>query len=162
MYGKQTETAIASMSRLAEFYDGGKTRLSATAIAQARGLPAPVVSKILGALSQAGLVTGSRGPGGGYTLAKPPDQITVHEVFRLFEREDATNACPFGGGTCGGGQDCPLHAKLVDVKKAMDDLLHNTTFAGFTEAGPPERRGVTVDANSPKQPRKSYRAPTTR
>ena len=34
MYGKQTERAIAAMSRLAEVWDGGRTRLSATDIAE--------------------------------------------------------------------------------------------------------------------------------
>ena len=41
MYGKQTETAIASVSRLAEVYDGGKTRLSSADIARDRGLQPP-------------------------------------------------------------------------------------------------------------------------
>ena len=47
MYGKQTETAIAAMSRLAEVYDGGKTRLSAAEIAADRNLQRPFVGKIL-------------------------------------------------------------------------------------------------------------------
>ena len=65
MYGKQTERAIGAMSRLAEVWDEGKTRLSAFEIADERGLPRPMVAKILTALSQAHLVTGSPGPGGG-------------------------------------------------------------------------------------------------
>ena len=103
MYGKQTETAIAAMSRLAEVYDGGKTRLSATDVAEQRGMQRPFVGKILTILSQADLVSGSPGPGGGYTLARPPAQITVRDVYRLFEREENSVTCPFGGGICGVG-----------------------------------------------------------
>ena len=44
MYGKQTERAIGAMSRLAEVWDGGKTRLSAFEIADQRGLPRPMVA----------------------------------------------------------------------------------------------------------------------
>ena len=47
MYGKQTETAIAALSRLAEVWDGGRTRLSAGDIADQRGLPRAMVAKIL-------------------------------------------------------------------------------------------------------------------
>ena len=65
MYGKQTECAIAAISRLAEVYDGGLTNLSADNIADSRGLPRPFVRKVLSILAQAGLVIGSRGPGGG-------------------------------------------------------------------------------------------------
>ncbi len=155
MYGKQTETAIAAMSRLAECYDGGKTRIAAGEIAKSRGLQSPVVSKILGALSQAGLINGARGPGGGYWLAKPPSEITIYDVFCLFERENASTACPFGGGICGEGDGCPLHSRLVAINEAVDDLLHKTTFDGFLTAGPgappPEQQ------SSPKH-RESYRA----
>ncbi len=142
MYGKQTQCAIAAMSRLAEVYDGGKTKLSAAEIAESRGLPRPFVSKILSTLSQAGLVTGSRGPGGGTTLAKPPDQIRIYDVFRLFEREEHVRECPFGGGMCGVGEPCPIHERLEEVHKAMDRLLHETTFAIFqrSRARSPRRR----------------------
>ncbi len=37
MYSKATETAIAAMTRLAEVYDRGRTRLSAVEIAESRG-----------------------------------------------------------------------------------------------------------------------------
>ena len=58
MYGKQTECAIGCASRLAEVFDGGKTRLNAAEIAKARGLQAPSVAKILSILSNAGIVDG--------------------------------------------------------------------------------------------------------
>ena len=74
MYGKQTETAIAAMSRLAEVWDGGRTRLSAVEIADKRGLPRAMVAKILSTLSQANLVQGAPGPGGGYALAREPGE----------------------------------------------------------------------------------------
>ncbi len=131
MYGKQTEYAIAAMSRLAEVYDGGKTRLSAADIADARGLQRPSVAKILSVLSQAGLVIGSRGPGGGSTLARDPKLIKLYDVFMLFEREVNTDSCPFSGHLCSDVQPCAIHKKLVAVQKAMDRLLHETTFDEF-------------------------------
>ncbi|MFK7959507.1 MAG: Rrf2 family transcriptional regulator [Phycisphaerales bacterium] len=131
MYGKQTETAIAAMSRLAEVYDEGRTRLSATEIATDRGLQRPFVGKILSTLSQAGLVDGSPGPGGGYMLARTPGDITIFDVYRLFEREDSSVECPFGGGICGVGEACALHDRLVDLKETLDRMLHETTFEDF-------------------------------
>ena len=98
MYGKQTECAIAAISRLAEVYDGGLTNLSADNIADSRGLPRPFVRKVLSILAQAGLVIGSRGPGGGCRLARDPRKIKLYDVFKLFEREDESDNCPFGGG----------------------------------------------------------------
>ncbi len=134
MYGKATETAVAAVGRLAEVYDGGSTLLSAAAIAETRGLQAPFLSKILTVLATAGIVRGSRGPGGGFTLARPPAEITLYDVFALFERVGNTDACPFGGGICGVGDPCPLHDKFLVVKDAMGKVLHETTFAAFQKA----------------------------
>lgn len=134
MYGKQTEAAIAAMSSLAEVYDGGETRLSAAQIADARGLQRPRVAKVLSTLSQAGIISGSPGPGGGFALTRHPRKITIHQVFSLFERESDTKECPFGGGICGVGKTCPLHDELCAVQNAMDQLLHKTTFEKFRHA----------------------------
>ena len=65
MYGRATQNAIAAAGRLAEVYDDGVTRLSAADIAESRGLQKPFVSKLLSAMAVAGLVNGTRGPGGG-------------------------------------------------------------------------------------------------
>ena len=166
MYGKQTECAIAAISRLAEVYDGGLTNLSADNIADSRGLPRPFVRKVLSILAQAGLVIGSRGPGGGCTLARDPRKIKLYDVFKLFEREDASDNCPFGGGRCGVGEPCPLHEKLVAVQDAVKDLLHETTFEEFRVSHQEKSKrpkGKKRKGRQPgKQKRESYRAPPSR
>jgi DNA-binding IscR family transcriptional regulator len=147
MYGKQTERAIAAMSRLAEVWDGGRTRLSSVEIADNRGLPRPMVAKLLTALSQGGLVSGSPGPGGGY---------------ELFEREDASHLCPFGGGICGSGDPCAMHDRLVEMQMSFRRYLTETTFECFRVHV--QERGIkpsTVDER-PNQPRESWRASLTR
>ena len=131
LYGKATQTAVAALSRLAEMYDGGKTLLSATEIAETRGLQRPFLAKILSTLSQAGLIEGARGPGGGFTFSVHPKEVTLYDVFILFEREQETGVCPVGGGTCGGDDKCPLHDRFAAVRKATDKALHQTTFNTF-------------------------------
>lgn len=161
MYGKQVECAIAVISRLAEVYDGGRTRLSAASVADSRGLQRPFVAKILSTLSQAGLVNGSRGPGGGSALARHPKSIKLYDVFRIFERTEFDDNCPFGGG-CVAGQLCPLHDKLVALQTAFDHLLHDTTFDVFRNA-PQKTRGGSGSSRTRKKTRKTrpYRAPRT-
>ncbi len=158
MYGKQTETAIAALSRLAELWDGGRTRLSAGDLADQRGLSRAMVAKILSTLSQAGLVSGSPGPGGGYSLSREPSKISLREAYDLFEREDDSSNCPFGGGVCGTGEPCALHDRLRSMQASVRRLLDDTTFEIFRKAVQedglrPVPRGTTPDA-----PRETYRA----
>jgi Rrf2 family protein len=158
MYGKQTERAIGAMSRLAEVWDGGKTRLSAFDIADERGLPRPMVAKILTTLSQANLVVGSPGPGGGYALSRPPSEITLRQVYELFEREDQSSACPFGGGVCGVGEPCALHDRLVDMQQKISDFLCHTSFEEFRVAWQEKGLRPTAPTVPLSTPRESFRA----
>lgn len=161
MYGKQTETAIAALSRLAEMYDGGKTRLSASDIARERGLQGPFVAKLLTVLSQAGLVDGTPGPGGGYSLARAPSKIKLHDVYSLFEREDTSTICPFGGGICGVGTPCAIHEKLVAIESSLNELLMNTTLEEFRRRYQDEGIRPTKAGSAQPSKRASYRAPKT-
>jgi Rrf2 family iron-sulfur cluster assembly transcriptional regulator len=133
MYGKQAKCAIAAMTRLAEVYDGGQTRLSAQQIADACGLSRPFVAKMLSVLTLAGLAIGARGPGGGCTLARDPKLITLDEVLKLFERADDGGRCPFRAHQCDAEDPCPLHHKLVAVQQGIEEIAQ-TTFEEFRAA----------------------------
>ena len=128
-----TRTAIAAVSCLAERYDDGMTRISAAEIARDRSLKGPFVSKVLSELSRAGVVSGTTGPGGGFTLARPPEEITVGEVMSLFERSEAEVRCPFGGGRCGVDKACPLHDAFLGAQASMLRFYDETTFGIFRD-----------------------------
>ena len=161
MYGKSTENAIAAMSRLAEVWDGGKTKLSASDIAENRGLQKPFVSKILSMLAQSQLVAGTRGPGGGFKLAREPSSITLMDIYQLFERENTSNICPFGGGICGVGESCVLHNKLVEMQDAKVEFLKSTTLEDFRVAYQDKGLRPAIPVDDAVPPRKSYRARET-
>lgn len=131
-YGKVAQAAISAASLLAEHYaaDGGK-RLNSREIAERRNLSQAIVGKVLTTLSQINLVIGSPGPGGGYTLARPPQTITLSEVIAPFERLDESLMCPFGKGWCGTGPQCPLHQQLSRLRAQIADFLSQTTLASF-------------------------------
>lgn len=130
-YGKSAEYAVAAASRLAEVYHE-KKKLSSQEIAEARELPKPVVAKVLTILSQAGIVQGSPGPGGGYALAKTPESIRLMDIAQCFDRKESTLCCPFGPNHCGRGNPCPLHHQLAAIRDRLTAFLENNTLAVFT------------------------------
>lgn len=119
------------MSALAEHYDGGKTVLSSLDIAKDRNLPQPLVAKLLTILSTGGLIDGTRGPGGGYWLAKAPSRISLTNISELFEKENEGIMCPFGPGWCGKGEPCPLHEELLAMNTQWENFMRKTTLAVF-------------------------------
>ncbi|MFA6961914.1 MAG: Rrf2 family transcriptional regulator [Opitutaceae bacterium] len=130
-FGKTAQTALSAMSLLAEVYDGGKTKLSSSEIAERRELPQPVVAKVLTIVSSLGLVDGTRGPGGGYWLKKEPDKITLLDIVEEFERQDDRIMCPFGPNWCGKGEPCPMHDSLLAIDANWTAYLKGTRLSVF-------------------------------
>lgn len=111
-YGKTSGCAVAAMSALAERHEEG-VAITAAAIARSRRFSKPLVAKVLNALSSAGFVVGARGPGGGFRLARPPEEISILEIVMLFEGKVSEMDCPFGRGYCGNHAPCPMHDILL-------------------------------------------------
>lgn len=137
-YGKTAQTAVAAVSRLAEVHNpAAPEKLNSAEIARSRKLPQPIIAKVLTQLSQAGLVNGTPGPGGGYWLARPPEQITLYDVVSLFERLEENVSCPFGPNYCGTGPHCPMHTDMLKIQEQLIAFLKSTTFARFVGWTPP-------------------------
>lgn len=129
--GKTSHNAIAAMSYLAERYEMGEKPVSSLEIAEARGLPKPIVAKILTTLSRAGYIKGCPGPHGGYSLAIPPGELTLHDVVSRFEEPGAPVMCPFGPDWCGKRNPCPLHDEILKLGETMDRFLRENDFGMF-------------------------------
>jgi Rrf2 family protein len=79
-------------------------------IADAAGVPHPSLAKILHSLRGRGLVRSTKGPGGGYQLARPGDQIRVVEVIEAVDGPiDLDRVCVLGLDTCSDLASCALH-----------------------------------------------------
>ncbi|HXV14898.1 MAG TPA: Rrf2 family transcriptional regulator [Candidatus Krumholzibacteria bacterium] len=95
-------------------------------IAEAADVPHPSLAKILHSLRGRGLVRSTKGPGGGYQLARPGDQMRVIEVIEAVDgRVDLDTVCVLGLDTCSDEAPCALH----DVWK----LFRNNYAATLTK-----------------------------
>ena len=128
IYGKTAANAIAVMSYLAS--EPGK-RAGSGEIAKSRGISQALTAKLLTQLAAAGLVTGQPGPGGGYTLAKPPADISLSDIIRLFELSEMPSVCPFGHDWCGQGEPCPLHDSISQMLENNRKFIQETRLSVF-------------------------------
>ena len=71
------------MVEIARWY--GERPVHATEIAQRQGIPEPYLEQLLLALRRAALVRSYRGPGGGYTLTRPPAAISLADIVAALE-----------------------------------------------------------------------------
>lgn len=91
-------------------------------------IPAPYVSTILHRLRQAGYVHADRGPGGGYELIKPADDISVYEIVSIFDDVGEQRRCPLGHKTCDASVGCPVHDTWFGIMNRYEKFLCETSI----------------------------------
>jgi len=111
-------------------------------IADRTGLPQPYLEQILLALKGAGLVRSKRGVGGGYVLARAPEQITLGEVVSAVDGPIAVGdfGRPHEDGACDHEGQCVLLGVWGDVGEHMRRHLDSFTLADCVA----EARGGTA------------------
>ena len=71
-------------------------RLSATELSGDTGVPLPTAQKLMGQLASAGLLSSVRGAGGGFTLSRPADAISLADIVEAVEGPIALTRCADG------------------------------------------------------------------
>lgn len=73
------------------------------------------LEQIFGLLRGSGIVKGKRGPGGGYVLNMPPDQITLYDIVDVLETDFLPAECMVGDSACSPCTDSMAGCPLEDV-----------------------------------------------
>ena len=72
------------MAELARLHGSGELA-QIDHLAEAEAVPANFLAQILLKLRNHGLITSRRGNQGGYTLARPPEEISLHDILSAVE-----------------------------------------------------------------------------
>ena len=102
--------------------------LSARQLAAETSLPLPAVSKVLKALSREGLLISHRGAGGGYSLSRRPERISVGEVLSAVEGPIAMTECIDNAGGCSQEALCPVRPNWERINHAVKEVLDAITL----------------------------------
>ncbi len=126
--------ASRALLSLALHADDGRPN-SVRDIAERTGLPQPYLEQILLALKGAGLVRSKRGVGGGYILARSPDEISLAEIVGAVDGPIAAGDFgePHENGACDHEGQCVLLAIWGDVGARMRTLLTSISLADIAE-----------------------------
>ncbi len=90
------------------------------------------LSKVLQRLGKVGLVDATRGPKGGFCLAKAGEDISLLEVYEAIEGPLADTVCLLGEPVCQ-GNECILGGLLETVNRQAREYLAGTTLADLTD-----------------------------
>ena len=118
-----------AMLELALHYEGSAVSLAEIAVSQE--ISEKYLELLFASLRSAGLVRSQRGAQGGYFLARPPDQITLREVFDVFEGPEPYAPCTLDHSTCDRWAVCVTQEVWVEMYRASMQVLESTTLASL-------------------------------
>src|SRR3954449_5136847 len=128
-------------------HDGETGPTSVRDIAERTGLPQPYLEQILLALKGAGLVRSKRGVGGGYVLARSPEEITLGEIVSAVDGPIAVGDFgePHQNGACDHEGQCVLLSVWSELGEHMRQHLDTYTLADMV----PRARGIPLPDAAP-------------
>jgi Rrf2 family protein len=133
---KRTQYSLRALYALARSYGQGPVLISH--LAEEEAIPKKFLEQILLALKSFGLVDSKKGKGGGYTLVRPPDKVTLASVIRLMEGPLAPLPCASETrfrkcDECVDIETCGTRIVMREVRDAIADILDSTTLAMVCE-----------------------------
>ncbi|MEN6547963.1 MAG: Rrf2 family transcriptional regulator [Armatimonadia bacterium] len=136
----RTRYGMRAMACLAQHY--GQGPCSVREMAQANGLPVKYLEQLCGTLKNAGLLKSVRGAGGGYVLARPPEQIRLVEVFEALEGALAPVRCLENGKPCRRRGNCLTRGIWEHLADVMRGALEEQTLADVLSGAKAELTSV--------------------
>lgn len=123
--GRYAVMAMADLARR-----GGERAVALADIAESQQISRPYLEQLFARLKRRGLVTAHRGPGGGYTLSRPPSETSVADV--VIAAGEPLRAIRCGGGLKGCMKDgvrCLTHDLWEETGRQVRDYLASVTLA---------------------------------
>jgi len=147
LLSQKAKYALRALLTLAQRKEG--ELILVAEIAEEEHLPKKFLELILLEMKKHGLLYSQRGKGGGYCLAKSPDQITFGQVIRIMDGPLAPLPCASVTGyrrcvDCRDEKTCEIRKVMRRVRDAMAEILDRTSLTDALGGRADERLLATV------------------
>jgi Rrf2 family iron-sulfur cluster assembly transcriptional regulator len=118
--------AVTAMIDLGLRQSAGPVTLAA--ISQRQQISLSYLEQLFGKLRRHELVESTRGPGGGYTLARKPSEITVADIITSVDEPMDATQCGGKENCLGDGERCMTHDLWASLNQRMVEFLASVTL----------------------------------
>lgn len=122
--------------RLAKHFNQG--HLQTADIAAKENIPKKFLEQILLELKHAAIVSSKQGSGGGYFLIADPKDVSVADVYRLFDGAIALLPCVSLNfyekcEDCTSEQECSMQREFIKIREGARIVMSQTTIANLIQ-----------------------------
>ncbi len=113
-------------------------------IARRQDVSLSYLEHIVGPLIAGGILRSTRGPGGGVSLLRKPEDISLREVMTLLEGPLSAADCVLHPEVCPRSDGCATRSLWVDLSEAMDAVLGPRSLADLMHCDESTAQGSCV------------------
>ena len=131
------EYGVHILAAITKEQDAGAKAVGASSIAQELGIARDYTLQVLHRLKDGGILTSSRGPRGGYTLARASEEITLKEIMHAAEGNTFEVICetkPLTSDRCLPDSACGLKAVWYDLRDHLHVFLESKSLRELTDS----------------------------
>lgn len=130
-----SQTAVYAVKAVLHLADAGDEEpMRVDDIAEALDVPRNYLSKILHVLAREGVLMSTRGPRGGFRLARHPSELRLEEVIEHFDEIASSSGCLLGRARCSDEHPCAAHERWKNVSAAVRAFLRETTIEDLADS----------------------------
>ena len=135
---KKADYGLIALKFLAEHPEKGA--VSAKDVADAYGIPAQLLAKILQTLTREGLLRSQAGMNGGYALAREARAISAFEVILAIDGPLFITSCTKGSKSCELHTSCTIKEPLARVNETIAGVLKSISIQDLADKTSPPGR----------------------
>ncbi len=124
---KGTDYGIRILAHLAK--DDVGTTHNAREVAEDLQLPLPMASKVMKSLARAGVLESHRGVKGGFSLSRPPSELSVADMITALEGPVALTECQMGVSMCQHEGSCTVQEPWSVINRSVQNTLSMITLS---------------------------------
>jgi Rrf2 family transcriptional regulator, iron-sulfur cluster assembly transcription factor len=122
--------AVTAMVDVALRYQKGPVSLAG--VSERQKISLSYLEQLFGKLRRSGVVDSIRGPGGGYRLARPANEISVAEIIRAVDESLDATQCG-GQENCAAEQRCITHDLWAKLNQKMYEFLTSVPLSSLVD-----------------------------
>jgi len=108
---------------------------SAKYLVEKLGISDKYLRRIMTDLSKAGFINSKQGRDGGYSFAKPIEDIYLYDIIDSVEGIEKYKRCLLGFDDCSDENPCAIHSKWGEIRKNIFKVFETTNLKEIADSG---------------------------
>lgn len=140
IHSAATKYAIRAVCHIGHLPPGSKAQVKE--ISEALDIPQAFLSKILQDLARKGILSSTKGPGGGFRLNCSPEDCNLYSLVEAVEGPMPEGECILGLSLCADETKCPIHDTWKEIQEAFRETMMSTSVHDVVEADKKKREAL--------------------